>query len=94
MLVDDGIIFYDVDFGVGGQNGDFVYLVLLEVGIGDFYDAFFPYFMAAKVVADGDALVELVEAEEGHDVEKLVRGYMVYDGAVFEGGYLKLFLIV
>lgn len=92
LFADDGVVLDDVDFGVGGKYGDFVQLVFLEIGVGDFYDALFAYFFAAQVIADGNIFVDVVEMEQRNDFEQLLRGYVVDDGAVFEGGDFQFFI--
>lgn len=57
-----------------------------------FIDALFAYFFAAQVIADGNVLVDVVEMEQRNDFEQLFRGYVVDDGAVFEGGDFQFFI--
>jgi len=85
------VVLDDVDLRGWGGDGDLVHLRLGEVFVGHFDDGFLPEALALQVVAEGDLVRKVLQAEDGDDLEQFLRWYVVDDGPVLQGGDLQLF---
>ena len=92
MLFNNFIVFYDVDYGTGGNYGYAVEDFLWKVQVGYLYKALMTHAPAGKVVADEHPVSHVLNAQYVYNLEENLTRYVVYDDAVLQGSYGQFFL--
>ena len=95
----DGLLFYDfivaddVEDDLWRNDRQPRYFVVGEELVGNLDDAFVSYLLGRIVDTEGDGCMKVEETEQISYMISLVCGYMVDDGAVFDGSDETFFLV-
>ena len=81
------VVMDDTQYDVGSHHRQTGNLIVGEIAVTHLDDAFLPYFVGRVVETDGHGGGQMGKAKEVDNLEGLVRGDMVDNGAVFDGGY-------
>ena len=93
LLPDDLEVLDFDDGGGGGDEGDLVHVFGLEVFVGDLDEALGAVFLALHIGAEIHGVADFLQAQNLDDLEHLVSGNMVDDGAILNGGNSQFFFL-
>lgn len=81
------VISYDTEGNIGSYGGKLIKLFVCKISVSNLDNALASHVSTLEVEAHSNSGLALTQVKHTYNVKKTVIRDMVYDGAVFDGGY-------